>query len=351
MIPSSFHFKGVTPMTEAERLRQQAKSFDLTRGAKHRLEWILHAREGKNVRATCRHFDLKPKVYYFWRHRFETEGCSGLEERSRKPKTMRKTRRTLDEETIMIALRKKHLRASAKKLSVRYANEHPLDRRLSAYQFQCIIEKYELYFNPKENEQLQKRRKRSKKKLRITQYNPKKKPLKLFEIDTVVLFWGSCKVYLLTAIDRMSRTAFARLYASHGSRASADFLKRLTYLVGSNDFACVPDNGSEFHGEFIKAAKELNITLAYARPNTPKDKPQIERFNRTIQEEFIAMGNSYLPTDEFNRRLIAWIIDYNFHRPHQSLRYLAPLEWVVRYYPKALPMYPVHTGNSCEPIF
>lgn len=102
-------------------------------------------------------------------------------------------------------------------------------------------------------------------------------------------------------------------------------------------------NGSEFHGEFMKAAKKLNITLAYARPNTPKDKPQIERFNRTIQEEFIAMGNGYLPIDECNRRLIAWIIDDNFHRPHQSLRYLSPLEWVVRYYSKALPMYPVHT--------
>lgn len=126
MIPSSFKFKGATPKTETERLRRQAQNLNLTRSAKHRLEWMIHANEGKNVRATCRHYDLKPKVYYFWRHRFETEGCSGLEERSRKPKTMRKTKRTLEEEMRMVALRKKHLRSSAKKLSVRYANEHLL---------------------------------------------------------------------------------------------------------------------------------------------------------------------------------------------------------------------------------
>lgn len=251
----------------------------------------------------------------------------------------------------MVTLRKEHPRASAKKLSVRYTKLHPTDRRLSAYQFECVITKQQLYYDPRQNQLLQKRRRRSAKKLRITQYNAKKKPLKLFEIDTVVLFWGSVKLYLLTAIDRVSRVAFARLYASHGSKAAADFLKRLTYLVGSTDFALVPDNGSEFHGEFVKMAQELHITLAYARPNTPKDKPQVERFNRTVQEEFIALGNTHLSAEEFNRRLTRWLIDYNMHRPHQSLRYLSPMEWVVMYYPRVLPMYPVHANTGKNHCF
>jgi transposase InsO family protein len=342
----NFPFRYHTTKTEAQRWRSQAQSVGLSRAARHRLEWLIHARASGNVRASCRHFGIASKVFYFWQKRFDERNLVTLESRSSKPKTVRQTRRTSTEELRMIQLRKAHIRESAKKLSVRYAKLHPEEHRLSAYQFEQVIQKYRLYFNPAANEKLQRRRKNSTKRLRIAQFSPKRKPLKLFEIDTVVLFWGSVKVYLLTAIDRVSRVAFARMYTSHGSRAAADFLRRLTYLVGDTNFALVPDNGSEFAGEFIRTAKELGIILAYARPNTPKDKPQVERFNRTVQEEFIALGNAYLPTEEFNRRLTAWLIDYNMHRPHQSLRYLAPLEWVVKYYPRVLPMYPVHTAAS-----
>ncbi|MFH1546125.1 MAG: integrase core domain-containing protein, partial [Patescibacteria group bacterium] len=54
---------------------------------------------------------------------------------------------------------------------------------------------------------------------------------------------------------------------------------------------------------------------------------------------------------KFNQRMTKWLIHYNFERPHQSLGYLPPLEWVVKYYPKVLPMYPVHTqAFSKNPI-
>ncbi|MFH1546292.1 MAG: integrase core domain-containing protein, partial [Patescibacteria group bacterium] len=72
--------------------------------------------------------------------------------------------------------------------------------------------------------------------------------------------------------------------------------------------------------------------------------PQVERFNRTIQEEFVALGNNHISIKKFNQRMTKWLIHYNFERPHQSLGYLPPLEWVVKYYPKVLPMYPVHTN-------
>ena len=343
MYTSNFPVQPYILKSEAERLRSQAKSINLCRDARRRLEWMIHVKASGNVRATCRHFGIAPKIFYFWQKRFKVKGLHGLIEQSRKPKTVRKSNRISEEEVRMICLRKEHLRESAKKLSIRYRKLYPDDRPMSAYQFECVIKKHNLYYNPKKNKRLQWKKKNKGKKLRITDYKPKKKPLKTFEVDTIVLFWGSLKFYLLTAVDRLSRVAFARLYTSHGSCAAADFLKRLVLLVGNTDFACVPDNGSEFLGNFEMAAKELGITLAYARPNTPKDKPQVERFNRTVREEFIEMGNAYLAVDEFNRRLTRWLIDYNFNRPHQSLKYLTPLEWVVKYYPRVLPMYPVHT--------
>jgi len=72
----------------------------------------------------------------------------------------------------------------------------------------------------------------------------------------------------------------------------------------------------------------------------PKDNPVLERFNRTIQEEFVEMEDidPYF-TDDFNQVLTDWLIEYNIKRPHQALAYKTPLQHLNDYYPKVLPMY------------
>ena len=69
------------------------------------------------------------------------------------------------------------------------------------------------------------------------------------------------------------------------------------------------DNGSEFHGEFEEACTKLEIEHYWSRVKTPKDNAGNERFNRTLQEEFIDLGNSTADVDEFNRRLTEWVIE------------------------------------------
>jgi len=49
------------------------------------------------------------------------------------------------------------------------------------------------------------------------------------------------------------------------------------------------DNGSEFEKDFKKACLELSLPQWYSRVRTPTDNPVLERFNRTIQEEFVEM--------------------------------------------------------------
>jgi hypothetical protein len=41
----------------------------------------------------------------------------------------------------------------------------------------------------------------------------------------------------------------------------------------------------------------------------------------------------------FNKKLTEWLIEYNFHRPHEALGYETPIE-----FNKVLPMYPSGTG-------
>ncbi len=51
----------------------------------------------------------------------------------------------------------------------------------------------------------------------------------------------------------------------------------------------------------------------------------VERFNRTLQEEWLQEGNFHFELDKLNRSLNNWLIEYNFHRPHASLNYENPL--------------------------
>jgi transposase InsO family protein len=75
----------------------------------------------------------------------------------------------------------------------------------------------------------------------------------------------------------------------------------------------------------------------------PKDNPECERFNRTLQEEFIALGNMTENVDLFNRKLTEWLIEYNFRRPHQALDYLTPIEFTQKY-SKVSKMYSSNTS-------
>jgi hypothetical protein len=57
-----FGFKPVFLLSQAERSRKQAKLLNLSREARLRLEWFIYEDETKNVRLTCRHFGLAPRL-------------------------------------------------------------------------------------------------------------------------------------------------------------------------------------------------------------------------------------------------------------------------------------------------
>lgn len=121
-----------------------------------------------------------------------------------------------------------------------------------------------------------------------------------------------------------------------------DFLLRLHYLLSGQIRNIGHDNGSEFRGFFSETCRELKVERYFSRVKTPKDNATNERFNRTLQEEFIQMGNRVLDVNEFNRRLTEWLVEYNFRRPHQSLGYLSPINFIQQYQP-LLAIYPSHT--------
>ena len=75
----------------------------------------------------------------------------------------------------------------------------------------------------------------------------------------------------------------------------------------------------------------------------------IERFNQTLEYEWLYNSNLSLDPEEFNPRLTEWLIEYNFHRPHQSLGYLAPIEYIEKelaeIHSPVLPMWSASTNH------
>ena len=313
---------------------------NLSKTAHRRLKWMDYHHQGYTVAQTCRYFGIAPKTFHKWRKRYNPNDLTSLEEKSRRPKRTRIWQVTREEERRILALRARYIRYGKMKLSVIY--ETIYQEPISSWKIQRVITKHHLYYHPKKNKLTQAKRARSGLKKRITELKKEPRSGFLIAVDTICLNVYGQRRYILTGIDVHGKIAFARMYPGHGSAYAADFLKRLHYLLDGKIENIQTDNGSEFAKYFEKAATELKLTHYHSRIRTPKDNAFDERFNRTLQDEFIALGHLTSDCGIFNKELTEWLIEYNFHRPHQTLQYLTPIQFEVNY-SKVLPMYPSST--------
>jgi transposase InsO family protein len=321
-------------------MRGLASLSTLSKEAKVRLRWMDHYRIHQNAAFTCRHFGISRQCFYTWKKRYDPFQLESLEEESRRPHRTRNWEVSRTEEFRVLRLRRAHIRYGKMKLRVLYEQEYGAP--ISSWKIQRVIEKHGLYFHPKKTEKLRKKRKANQGKKRITELKKEQRTGFLIALDTVVRYVAGVKRYILTGIDVHSKIAFARMYPTKHSKHAADFLKRINYLFDAKIENIQTDNGSEFAKEFSEAAIQLSLSHYLSRPKTPTDNPFDERFNRTMDEEYIQMGNLMSDCDVFNKRLTEWLIEYNFRRPHQALGYAVPVEYHYMYQ-KVSPMYPSST--------
>lgn len=329
-----------------QKVREEGKR-KLSASAQLKLEWLIFYQTlgKKNATLTAKHFGITRKTVHKWLKRFNDNWLQGLEEVSKAPVNKRTRQITLTQRIRVKHLRSKYPKYGKMKLMGIYSEDY--GEKISSWKIQKIIEEGSLYFDKPEIFKRRKRRLRSIKRQKITTLVKKHQVNYLWHVDTVILTLASGGYrYLLTAIDELSKLAYARLYKTHTSRNAKDFLERLLYVTDNRILNIHTDNGSEFLSEFAEACKALNLPHWYSRPHTPQDNSILERFNRTIQEEFVEITDidPYF-TEDFNSQLIDWLIEYNFHRPHQTLDYKSPLQYLDNYYQgKVLPSYSSRTA-------
>lgn len=314
----------------------------ITEEAKERCR-ILAFWEKHGDLATKEAFNISRRTLFRWQRALkETNGqLEGLNALSRAPQ--RKRQRQVNEETIkrIIELRTLHPRIGKEKIQVLLLKEgytgsiSTVGRILSDLkEKKKIPSNTRLFLLVKTGGLTEKRRRKVKKKKR------RPKGYRVLEVDTVVRFIDGVKRYIVTATDTEKHTAFAACYTNHGSASASDFLKRCVQALPDCPRAVQTDNGSEFALYFDRACEELSLERFHTYPRSPKMNAHVERFNRTLDEEFLQYHRALLRDDvkTFNDILIDWLLWYNGERPHHSLSLLSPFQGIL----KSLPVNECH---------
>ena len=322
---------------EVEHWRDEATYWHLSDKARLRLEWmIFYATVGEHhASRTAAHFGISTKTFYKWHKRFKPAWVRSLEDQSKRPKRVRQWAVTAEEEARIIGLRQRYLTYGKAKLKRLYEQEY--GATITTWRIERVIRAHELYPDREAQTKREQRRQRPK-KVRITQVDAHAYPvMQLWHVDSIIQRWYGTVRVIVTGLEHHTRLAYARVYAQATSHHTRDFLQRLRYLSDGQVRTIHSDNGSEFAGLFVQACRAEDITQVYSRVKQPQDNPALERFNRTLQEEWLAWSAAA------NADLTLWLVEYNSHRPHAALGYLTPLVYAEQHASPLLPMSSAHT--------
>ena len=173
--------------------------------------------------------------------------------------------------------------------------------------------------------------KRKSKKMRVrVRYAPKPEELGHLQLDTVERLLDRLKVYVYSAVDVKGKFAFSLPYRQKTSANALDFWRKLmtVYPVPIRDVQT--DNGSEFLSEFDEHLGAQQIPHLFTYPRCPKVNGCVERYQRTLSEEFLQVHEHLIRSPRaFHLQLADYLIFYNCVRPHHALQLQTPLAYLI----------------------
>jgi transposase InsO family protein len=309
-------------LPQAERWRRQAELLDLSARARLRLEWLIFYETvgAQNATATARYFGISRETFYYWRRRFGMARLRGLEDEPSTPKTTRSWRPDPVVLERMLALRRRYPAWGKETLAAVYWTWY--GEKVSPWQFQRMISQFRMQRSRARRPGNRRRDRTAKQRI---SYAVRRNARQLWQLDTVVLAIGRHRRYVVTAVEHATKLGYAYAYERATSRAATDFLSRLAWFTGRPTRVVLTDNGSEFAGRFDAACKRHTMVRYYSRPRRPTDNPECERFNQTLQREWLEAGNEAIDVTELNRTLAEWVATYNRVRPHHALGLRTPV--------------------------
>jgi len=134
--------------------------------------------------------------------------------------------------------------------------------------------------------------------------------------------------YVHVCIDDHSRLAFSQILPDEKKESAVAFLKAaVAYYqqLGITVERVMTDNGSCYKSkDFAEACRTLKLKHKRTKPYTPKTNGKAERFIQTALREW-AYARAYQSSNQRARHLPDWLHGYNWHRPHGSLKAKTPI--------------------------
>lgn len=173
---------------------------------------------------------------------------------------------------------------------------------------------------------------RRRKVLRKPKHLKAEYPGHIVSLDTVEEYSDGRRRYLITATDVYSRLSFAWATHSHASLAAQHFFSSLQRVFPFPFVSVLTDNGSEFAKHFSEEIRRQHLLHYHTYPRTPKMNAHVERFNRTIQDEFLDFHKPLLFKDiqAFNQKLLDYLLWFNIERVHFAFgNKRSPLQFIA----------------------
>jgi len=128
--------------------------------------------------------------------------------------------------------------------------------------------------------------------------------------------------YLHTALDDHSRLAYTEILPDERKDTAAAFLTRAHAWYARHGIAIervLSDNGNCYRSrDWAAACAQLGIIPKRTRPYRPQTNGKVERFHRTLADEW-AYAQPYQTETQRRAALPDWLHTYNNHRAHTAL--------------------------------
>lgn len=313
------------------RLKDVYHIKEISKEARVRLEFLEFS-ETHSVTVTCRRFGISRATYYRWKARFNPRNLKSLENRSRRPKNIRRPKWTWQLAEKVRELRELYPTWGKAKLVVLLKKQGIEISESTVGRILTQLKRRGLLREPVRKVRV---RKVSRKRIYATR-KPKdyeaRAPGDIVEIDTLDVRPEPGEVYKqFSAVDVVSKFAFGDVRSAATATLAREFLQELIRHSPFQIRAVQTDGGSEFYAEFEEACKELGIKFFCLPPRSPKLNGGVERLNRTFREEFWACYDGECNLGAMRSALRKWLADvYNKMRPHQKLGYLTPVEYLEK---------------------
>ena len=302
--------------------------------ARQRLKWMDHYRTHRNAALSCRYFGISRQTFYRWKGRYNPRDLSSLEERSHKPKRLRRPTWSRELALAVLHLREEYPRWGKDKLAVLLrergweVSTSMVGRILSYLKARGVLKE-----PPRNGISTRKRRWRRPYAVRKPRGYPVVEPGDLVQVDTLdVRPLPGVILKHFTARDVVSRWDVVEVRTRATANTATDFLSTLQARMPFPVRAIQVDGGSEFQAGFEQACQERGLRLFVLPPRSPKLNGAVERAQRTHTEEFYEVNDFPLEIAALNHKLRAWELTYNTVRPHQALGYLTPRTFWQRWH-------------------